>query len=871
VSKLISWLGGWVRLVTDHAWLTLICISLVTGIAALISIDRFKIDSELKNLIHQDAPWRKDFDDYQSKFPQLVDPVIVVISGESYIAVEDATIAIESEMRSRSDRFMSIYSALSGGFFRDHALLYLARNELFEITDRLAEAQPVLTAVAEDPSLRGVLHLVESGIENGGVERSALDMIIDRLSASAGRLLSGEDARIAWGDEFFQQEGRWYRLIVAQAQRNFDEPLPNAQVMATLREIVGDLAPDGVTVGITGEVALAHEEIEAAITGVALAGWIAVALLLVILVVGVRSLQIIIATFLMLAIGIVWTSAYAMLAVGEYNTLSLVFLVMFFGLGVDFALHFSLRYQEAVNLHEGDRRQALVASTESVGGAILLCTLTTAIGFLGFWPTDYKGLADLGVISAGGMLVAAFLTFTFLPTFYAVSGRIRPHVVDLPSAEQTVGWLIRHRIGVVAVVAAFAGAAVMLAWQAKFDFSVLALKDPDAPSMRTLRELQAEQITNDYSLNVVTSSVPAGTVPHSTEAGALQARVLEDAERLRNLDTVATVTTPWNYLPTEQNDKLEILQELEQLLYSALVPTRRAQPPGGDENRRSILSLADRLVGGDEKIRQFEDRLRSVAELDDQGIGRWQVTVLEELVDELEWLKRAIYVEKVSFGDLPEGLRERVMSADGSYLTVVVPSRDVSEVEALREFIESVRKATPTATGRPVIEWGVGEIVINAFTEALIIALTGIVIVLFLTFRRIRDVVLILVPLVLAALLTLAFSVALGMSLNMANILVLPLIFGLGVDNGIHMVDRFNRAGNVSHLMHSSTPRAVMLSTLTTVGTFSALALSPHQGTASIGELLTIAVMILFALTVFLLPVLLSFSQRSIEESMGSA
>ena len=154
----------------------------------------------------------------------------------------------------------------------------------------------------------------------------------------------------------------------------------------------------------------------------------------------------------MLAIGILWTSAYAMLTVGESNTLSIVSVVMFFGLGVDFALHFSLRFQEAVNRGEALTRDALASSTRSVGRAIALCSLTTGVGFLGFWPTAYEGLADLGVISAGGMVIACFLTFTYLPAFYSVFGQPRAHEMDLPTSEGVVQWLLARRGLVLSVV-----------------------------------------------------------------------------------------------------------------------------------------------------------------------------------------------------------------------------------------------------------------------------------------------------------------------------------------------------------------------------------------------------------------------------------
>jgi len=502
-----------------------------------------------------------------------------------------------------------------------------------------------------------------------------------------------------------------------------------------------------------------------------------------------------------------------------------------------------LRYQEAVNVSDDAAVQALQDSAGSVGGAIVICTVTTALGFLGFWPTDYQGLADLGVISAGGMLVAAFLTFTFLPAFYAAVGSIRPHVIDVPTSDRLVGWLIRRRVGVIVAIAIAALSAIFSASQAKFDYSVLALKDPDAQSMRTLRELQAGNIATDYSLNI------------------LSQRQIPKAE-LEALVTVDSVTTPFDYVPANQPDKLFVLQDLEQLLFSAIAPVRSADSPSLIELRAEITALIEaiRMAPASFELERLALSLERLRRAEGQVLADWQQPSISVLLKELAWLREAIYVETVGFDDLPGPLRARLVSDEGDFLSVVVPAENVAPVAALSRFIESVRGVVPIATGRPVIEWGVGGIVVSSFQQALAFALVSILLVLLITFRNVRDAVLILIPLALAALFTLAIGVLLGVSLNMANILVLPLVFGLGVDNGIHVVDRFQGAGDVENFMHYSTPRAVMLSTLTTVGTFAALSLSPHQGTASIGILLTIAVALVLVFTVFLLPVLLSFN-----------
>ena len=188
--------------------------------------------------------------------------------------------------------------------------------------------------------MRGLLNLLEEGIRND--PPSGFDSVVRQFGESASALLGGDDPTLYWANEFFSGSDVWHRIISVKTNLDMGETLANAELVEELRAIVAQVgAPPDVRIGITGEAALAHEEIEAAVGGVQLAGWLALALLAVVLLVGVRSLKIIVAAFTMLVVGISLTAAYAMLTVGEYNTLSVVFVVMFFGLGVDFAIHFS--------------------------------------------------------------------------------------------------------------------------------------------------------------------------------------------------------------------------------------------------------------------------------------------------------------------------------------------------------------------------------------------------------------------------------------------------------------------------------------------------------------------------------------------------
>ena len=874
----------WVAWVSRHPRKTFFILAVLTLAAGYVALDRYSMNSRLGDLVQQDADWRDDYDNFQKAFPQLVETAIVMVSGTSYRHVEQRARDLEAAIRAEPQLFVDVFAPANASFFSDNALLYLDLPQLDNVADQLAQAQPMLAAVSRDPSLGGVLKLVADGASQLKTEPDShanFLRIITLLQNSAMAALAGRDAAVPWRDEFFRTSSEpetLYRLIFLRGKQNYGVALPNEQIVLRLRELIEATKTNSdVAVALTGEIALRHDEVEAATGGVKVAGSVAMVLLGAVLAFGVRSLRIVLATFAVLLVGVVWTSAWALLSVGSFNTLSLVFLVMFFGLGVDFCVHYSLRVQEAVSVTAGGpatlaKETGLRDATVGVGGAIVLCTLTTAIGFLGFLPTPYKGLADLGVISAGGMVVACILTFTLLPAIFAEFGLPRPGPDRLPEEIEAErfrvhDFLQKYRSAVFSVlVICIVGSAWFLP-RMQFDYSVLALRDPDAESMLALRELQREKQITDYAL--YTLSDPED---------------LERQKSLADLDTVGRVITPFDYLPKNIDDKLFVLEDLEELLGGSLRSGAAGDVAASTEFRPGIERAANGLRDAlksqttdtnispeeSERIKRFASVLDELSASDDRVLNAWQSGVVDSLLIEMDWLERAVAASPPAFSDLPPDLQKRLVAPNGQHLTAVLPAYDITPVDELNRFIDSVRSEAGNATGRPVVEWGVGNIVLGSFKTALIFALGGISLTLLLVLRSFRDTLLVLTPLMLAALFTVATSVLLGVAINMASVLVLPLIFGLGVDNGIHMVERYRAEPSKSDsLVRSSTPRAVLLSTLTTIGTFSALMLSPHAGTASIGFLLTVAVSYLLLFTLYLLPLLLSLTSRYASRTLG--
>ena len=855
-------LTAWTSFVIRHAVLVLLGLAALTAAAGWYAVTAFEMNSNASELVRQDTGWRKTYDAYLDAFPQYNQNTFAVISGRKPNEVREVTLALRDELL-EDPIFSSVYAPGVSEFSDRNSLLYVDLDRLDQIVVRLADAQPFLAAIASDPTLRGPLNLLRDAFNSSEDLPPAMDQMADSLSLAAEQAMIGNTRPISWRDEIFQvgDTDTFYQIIVVQGSRDFDAQLPNRDMIAGINRAIGSFIhpyKEDVSIRLSGQVALDHEEIESAVGGAQITGALALLVLAIVLLLGVRSLSIIAATYLSMLIGLVWTSAFAMLVVGQYNTISIIFLVIFIGLGVDFAIHLCLRYQEATQSQ--GKTPALIDTAKSLGAAIILCGITAAVGFLSFTPTEYKGVAELGIISGGGMIIGVLVTLTLIPAYFAVT-RKPAKSAPLPFSLSFAKALNRSPKQMSAATLMLGVILTIIGTQAHFDYSTLAIKNPESEAMTTLNELIAEDIITDYTLTWV--------APDEQTALAAQ-------QALRELPVVAEVLAPRDYLPSDQEEKFYLLDDANIILASLFdegTASTNASLPDA-ELIRLMVSLAedmDARLGREDTpsaaLTRLSQRLRELAVAPLAARALMHELVMPPIRAEVEWLKEALQAEPLTFDDLPDELKARLVTADGRVLVSIAPAGSLLSVKSLRHFTDEVLAITPTATGRPVLDLGIGEIVLRSFAIALTLAVSVIFIILLLTLRSLVDAFLVFIPLFMTTMVTLTFSVLAGLPLNMANIVVIPLIFGLGVGNGIHVVRRFRQANDTDKFIMSSTPKAVFLSNLTTLVTFCTLSFSPHQGIASIGILLTVAIGSLLILTIVSLPALLeTFSVRTPED-----
>ena len=853
---------SWVGLVGRAAWLV-VAASLVSACLTVVYLARnVAINTDTTDMLSAELPFRKNNREVDRLFPQLSDNLLVVLDGDVPELVDRAARSLRQRIAAQPEVLGTVFDPEGDAFLIRNGLLFLDVAELEDLTARLAEAQPFLASLWGDTSLATLFDLLKKGIDqqiDGKAPPVALAKVLAMLADIGERRLKGEDSVLSWHRLLSGEDGdKARRFLVLKPPVNFDSLQPAGKAIDALEQIRHDLGLDGtgaVRMRISGSAALQQDELKSVERGMGLAGVLSFALVFGLLIFGLRAPALVLSVLATLVLGLIWTAGLAIWMLGALNLISVAFAVLFIGLSVDFGIHFALRYRE--NRAAGlDNAAALEQTAALGGGGLTLCAVAAAIAFYSFLPTDYVGLAELGLIAGSGMFIALAANLTVLPAFLTLMP-IRAGAFNGPAWTGNARAALQgkpRRVLIGAGLLAILGLAV--APQARFDFDPLNLKDRHMESVAVIHELSADEGASTYAATVLAKDAPS--------AAALTAEFDKLAE-------VAGVVSVNSFVPADQDEKAEIVQDLALFMLPSLTGENGgagADAPGRRQQAAADLVLALQALeeardgqSGGEDLAQAASRLSAVlGRMNEKALAEYEDGLLETFPDAVRRLKASLSPQPFVVDDVPEDLRRRYLAESGEARLEVLLSKDRRNPKAVAEFVTAVRSVAPNASGAPVTIFEAGRAVLSAFVEAGAIAVTAILALLVVLLRRLDDVLFVFIPLALSAILTVVCTVFLGISFNFANIIVLPLLFGLGVASGIHLVlrDRQERAGDAAGAFETSTPRAVLFSALTTIGSFGAIALSGHPGTASMGVLLTIAISLTLVCTLVLLPALLA-------------
>jgi uncharacterized protein len=849
----------------QHRYIIIALSLLIAALSGVYAATHFAINTDINKLISPNLDWRKQELNFETLFPGPFGTTTVVVEAPTQEQVAQAAATLTEKLSKQSDLFHSI-NELGGGspFFARNGMLFQPLAEVEHSTHMLSESAQLIVTLARDPNLRGLtqsLNYVMTGIQGGLLKIDDITPALTTFADSVEAVMAGKPMTFSWHDLMngrSPQPEETRRFIEARPILDYRALEPGRRASDAIRQAAHDLPSEyGARVRLTGPVPIADEEFSTVQQGALVNGIATLVVVLAILWLALRSGRIILAVAINLFIGLAITAALGLMMVGALNLISVAFAVLFVGLGVDFGIQFAVKYR-AERHDVDDLRLALVRAGRTVGAPLTLAAAAVAAGFLSFLPTDYRGVSELGQIAGLGMLIAFVTSITVLPCLLIVlnpSGE--PHEIGYSALAPVDSFLERHRIAVVAGTGIVAVVGLPLLYFLTFDFNPINLRNPNVESVATFLDLRSDPSLGANAINVVQPSLQ--------EAKAA-------ADRLSTLPEVAQTRTLLSFVPEDQPAKLKAIQALDKKVGAALRADTQSATPTDAEKIAALKSTADQMnkVAGTDSGPGAKAAKRLAADLSKLAAGdraareKTEATFVAPLKAVLSELKGYLQARTVTLQNLPPEIVREWISADKHARVEALPKGDPNDNATLRAFARAILGVYPTATGGPISILQSGQTIVRAFFEAGAYALVSIALLLWMVLRRFGDVLLTLIPLLLAGLVTLELCVLIGMPLNFANIIALPLLLGVGVAFKIYYIMAW-RAGQ-TNLLQSSLTRAVMWSALTTATAFGSLWLSNHPGTSSMGKLLALSLVTTLCAAVLFQPALMG-KPRTIEHS----
>jgi uncharacterized protein len=869
-------LVAWTLLCLWRPWVVVLVAVAAAVAAGLWTADSLGYKVSRTDLLDPESDYNKLWIDYSREFGEDDDAVIVV-EGPSRGDVIPVLEELSREVAREGDLFRSVLHEVDLSRVRSKGLHYLSPEDLAAIDQFVERTQPVLDGgwlqLRVGTMVAGLAAQMVAGDQPQGLGESPL-ATIERYSESllaaletpqpaAGRPgdyvspwptmpESVGTLRDLSSENLLAKDGRlgFVLLRLAKQQGGFAGASAATDELRRIIERVAARHP-ATTIGLTGLPVMEDDEMRSSQQSMIWASGLSLAAVILIVIAGFGGVRHALLANGVLVIGMAWAFAWATASVGHLNILSVTFAVTMIGVGIDYGTYYLGRYLEA-RRRGLDCEAALLETSGTVGPGILTGAITTSVAFFAAALTSFVGVAELGMIAGGGILLCCAAELLVLPATLAIVdrsflGRRIPEPVPVHTWLEP---LMRHprfvALAAVACSMALAGGLHEL----EYDHNLLNLQPDGLESVEVEKRLLAECDQSVwYALSIADS----------------REQLLERKALLEALPSVERIDEIASLLPGDEDLKRPAIERIGGRL--ATLPER---PPEIPVDR--LDALGETLAWAQGEASKRPGGLRTAWHLERvreslrtkgpdecyRALAAFQQRAAGDLLSRLHGLSAVANPESPALDDLPPSLVERFVGSSGRHLLKIYGRGDIWNFESLERFVREVRSVDPRATGNPLQAYEASLEMKRSYEQAGMWALAVILVVLWLDFRNLTHAFLAVLPLALGMAQMLGLMGMVGIDLNPANLIGIPLILGIAVDYGVHVVhDYLERPG--PYRMSASTANAVLVDALTTILGFGALMVASHRGLESLGRVLTLGVTTCTVTSLVFLPAVLTW------------
>lgn len=875
-SRLFAFVAGRPRLILGLALL-------LSVLSVIYTIRNMEFLTGRDDLMPRNAPFQVDYRAYRAEFGDQEEIVAVVEADDAEKATRAAD-ALYARLNREKGVFREVFYPGGLPYFRKNGLLFMPLEDIRQLRNTLTMAAPVLKDLAASPSVQTLFTSLTTQIDgylanNDPAALKSLTFMLTTLD-SGFKAFDGKGSAMSM-DSFLKGGGEGKQSILENAgkqqvitmlpikdQTSFvasERSIKAAR--AALGEILKKPEFKGVSGGLTGVPVLEYEEMATSQKDLKIATVLSLTLTVILLLFAFRGILNVISAMVSLIAGICLSFGFATAAVGHLNILSMVFAIMLIGLGIEYGIQVVLRYQE--ELETGATGIAAIETSIAANlRSIILAAATTAMAFITFVLTDFKGIAELGIIAAGGVVICVIATFTVLPAMLILLERFRDNkrAAQIKKFELAEHPVLRTLFGnprtMIAATLLLSLLCVYPTIQMRFDYNLMNLQAKGLQSVEYAYKLMRSKENSGYFAVV--------TAKDRDEAMRLTAQL----EKLPAVNHVVSISA---LVPDQQGVKLSELAALKKVM-------AEVRPAPYEENLR-LMELPTIFENFRERVAKLKVVLEAQRASEAKPVGAFLTTLdgffaslekekdrnaagmlrefqggmFAELPDKLTMMKDSLEAVQISEADVPEQLRQRFVGKNKGLLLQVAAKKEIFEHGPLEEFVKQVKGVVPNATGEPIMVYESLTVLRDSYFKAFGYAFIGIAVILLINFKSIRFALIGSLPLAVGLLLMVGGMWLAGVSFNSANVIVLPLILGVGIDSAIYIINRYRQGTETpGQVAMSSAGIGVFLNALTILFSFGALMVAHHQGVFSIGAVMSLGMVASVAVFLAFLPALLS-------------
>lgn len=889
-------------------------VALLTVIASLVlALLRLEIQTDQLELISTRHPLIALSDKLEPfNFSGRTTFAVVVRAPKPERAIEFMK-ALVDRIQHDPEHFQDVFYRIDPDQFKKWVLYYLDRDELVQIEQRIEQNSDLVQKLAQDPELLNFFTLVNQEmasrmvgelftgfLDDGGGSKDAgkngepmdLEFLIKVLDGLS-QYLSGTPMYVSPWSAFFKsgawdlekegylwEGGKKFLIAAVMPSKIKDGVSKTQQSLSKLRKDIRELRTTSfsdVEAGVTGQEALNNDEMNTAMNDMALATWLSLLGVMLLLVFFLRGFRHPVIITVSLAVGLAWTFGWTAIFIGHLNILSIVFAPMLCGLGVDYGIHWFARFEEERDLTDENISAVIKRVMERSGPGIIIAGLSTAFSFLPFILTGFRGLMELGMITGMGILFTLLADFTVLPSLSRFFASDKPRKVA--DAEHSRYMLRLGKPGVVATLAIsviLSAIGLYGASSVQFDLNPLALQSKDAEAV--------------YWEKVLVENSEHSVLSAASFSNSLEQTIVETA-RFRALPSVLDVDNIFTLLPEDQESKVPVLRSIltavPDLQLSLPASARSANYASPDAKtdlashpryQSDLIDILQRLrfkmqdeqaekwgasrpmVEQMVKVRQSASEIVHLLQASPEAslkLSDYRHRFRDDIVDKWTLLRESSSAPPMRVEDIPPVLKEQFLQGN-QYLIRIYPKESIWEEGALTRFVTDLRSVDSNIVGDPISLFVFSSAYKKASIAASLYALIAISILLTFTFQSLRLMLIALIPLAAGTIWTVGIMGAVGFDFNLANSIFMPLVVGAGIEYGVIILHRWRGGGVGYGRLPYSTGKGVILAALTTTVGFGTLMISHHRGIFSLGFVAWVGSICVLLSALFVLPAILS-------------